>query len=136
MKSFDLLSVRLIEQWRRPDRMHGPDGSDRQTQEEPNENALRLVQKEPRPSVDRDEQHQGRGDAFGHGVLLLGSLQFRPALAALHACQGGLDTISNARGKRFGPLANGLRGDAYRVGSGRDRSTEQFYGASFKHDGR
>lgn len=66
----------------------------------------------------------------------LGGLKLRLALVGLHPDQGGLDTISNARGKRFGPLADGLRGDAYRVGGGRDRSTEQFYGASFKHDGR
>ena len=136
MKSFDLLSVRLIEHWSRPDRMHGPDGSDRKTDEDPQHVVVRVSDGEVSTAIDRDEQHQGRGDAFGHGVLLLGSLQFRPALAALHPDQGGLDTISNARGERFGPLANGLRGDAYRVGSGRDRSTEQFYGASFKHDGR
>ena len=83
MKSFDLLSVALVKHWRRPDRMHGPDGSDRQTQEEPNENALRLVQEEPRPSVDRDEQHQGRGDAFGHGVLLLGSFEIEAQHAVI-----------------------------------------------------
>lgn len=83
MKSFELLSVRLIEQWSRPDRMHGPDGSDRQTQEEPNESAFRLVQGEPRTSVDSYEQHQGRGDAFGHGVVLGGfEIEAQSALVA------------------------------------------------------
>ena len=70
---FDALSLALVEHWRCPDRMHGPDGSDGQTQEQPNENALGVVQEEPNASVNSNQQHQSGGDAFGHGVVRLGS---------------------------------------------------------------
>lgn len=79
MNSFDLLSVALVKHWRRPDRMYGPDGSERKTDEDPQHVVVRVSDGEVRTAIDRDEQHQGRGDAFGHGVLRLGSLEIRGA---------------------------------------------------------
>ena len=79
MKTFDLLSVRFFaEHLGRPDRMHGPDGSERQTQEEPQHVAFGLGKSEPNAAVDRGQKHQDGGNAFGHGLLQSGSFEFGP----------------------------------------------------------
>lgn len=88
---FDALSVGLIEQWSRPDRMHGPDGSERQTDEEPDHPAIGLGESEPNARVDRDQQHQYGGDAFGHGVVL-GGFEIE-AQGALVAAGFGLERL-------------------------------------------
>jgi hypothetical protein len=101
MKSFDLLSVRLIEKWRRPDRMHGPDGSERKTDEDPQHVVVRVSDGKISPAIDRNQQHEGRGDAFGHGVLL-GScfVGGSPALALVQSQKGQAEldvrTLGNA----------------------------------------
>ena len=110
MSTFDLLSVRLFaEHLGRPDRMHGPDGSDRQTQEEPQQVAFGFVDGVPSAAVDSDQQHQGRGDAFGHRVLLLGSETFRGsfATALVQSDQGHAELDVRTLGDASGQVAYG-----------------------------
>jgi hypothetical protein len=76
MKSFDLTSVGLFKHWSRPNRMHGPDGNDRQSDEYPDHPALRRCASEVNAAIDSEEKHENGGDALGHS----GDLQLGPFL--------------------------------------------------------
>jgi hypothetical protein len=145
MQTKDLLAVERVVELSRRYLLGVPDGSDNTANSEGHA-VLKVRIEHGKPSdaestreATKEEQARNQlGLLFVHGGLLLGSSEFGglALLAALHASHGSKDAISNARWQRVGPLADGLRGDTYCVGSGCDRSTKQFNGASFKHDGR
>jgi hypothetical protein len=131
MHSFDTSSIALVKHGSRPDRMHGPDGNERQANEYPDHPALRLSASEVNAAIDSDEKHENGGDALGHGVLLggFGFWHFANHFSGeMLSSQDRENAVSDSVRQNIGPLVYRLVGNANCGSSGSSRPTEQFYG--------
>lgn len=129
MKSFDLTSVGLFKHWSRPDCMHCPDGSERQTDEEPDHPALRLSASEVNAAINSGEKHENGGDALGHGSGRLGFWHIANHFGGeMLSSQDRENAVGDSVRQNIGPLVYRLVGNANCCGGGSGRPTEQFYG--------